>query len=110
MFIIDAKNRIKIIQGDTAFITLSLENYSLKAGDKVYFSVSKVLGQENYDIQTIVSNFNEDGSADIDLTKEQTAIAVGEYSYDIQVSLANGIVDTVVGPAKFTVLGGITND
>ena len=30
------------------------------------------------------------------------------YLYDIQINTADGRVDTIVGPAKFKVIGGIT--
>ena len=32
----------------------------------------------------------------------------GTYWYDIQLNLADGRVDTVVGPAKFKIRGGVT--
>jgi len=31
----------------------------------------------------------------------------GTYYYDIQVNTADGRVDTVLGPAKFKILGGV---
>ena len=51
-----------------------------------------------------------DGKAKIQLTSEMTKIAAGNYYYDLQVSLANGIVDTVIGPARFKVINEVTTN
>ena len=57
----------------------------------------------------MVTSFDTN-QAKIILSKEDTNIDVGVYLYDIQCSLTSGIVDTVIPPTKFEVIGGITHD
>ena len=40
MFIIDKDNGIRMIQGDTGSIRLTLDNYKLSSGDKVTFAMT----------------------------------------------------------------------
>ena len=109
MFTIDYKKRIKIVKGDTAIFDITMENYEFCEGDKVYFTVKKTIDDENNAIQKVLSTFDGNKSK-IVLCKEDTNIAVGVYLYDVQCSLVNGIVDTIVLPTKFEILGGITHD
>ena len=60
-------------------------------------------------LQKKVSTFT-DNNAIFELNKDDTNIEVGNYIYDIQASLHNGIVDTIILPSKFEVIGGVTND
>lgn len=107
MFIIEG-NKMKIIKGDTALFNFALDEYKLKEGDKVFFTVRKGY-KDNIEIQKIVTNFN-DGIATFLLEVEDTDLEPGSYLYDIQVTLLDGRVDTVAPPSRFIVLGGITND
>lgn len=109
MFIINPsnKNRITVIQGDTGILDLSLDNYYLKDGDKVYFTVKKEYDGERL-IFKEVTEFT-DGKAKFIFTAEDTNIDVGTYLYDVQCNLADGRVDTVIKPTEFKVLGGITD-
>lgn len=98
---------IKVIQGDTGIFDLTLDNYTLKEGDKVYFTV-----KEDYNSAPMifkeVDEF-EDGRAKFILTSKDTNIEVGTYLYDVQCNLADGRVDTVITPNQFQVIGGITS-
>lgn len=107
MFTIDSENRIEVIKGDTGVIELALDNYNLKDGDKVYFTV-----KANYDSERLI--FKEitsfvDGKVKFEFSPEDTNIAIGMYLYDVQCNLADGRVDTVIKPNSFKVLGGITD-
>ena len=99
--------RIKVIRGDTGIFDLNLDNYTLKEGDKVYFTV-----KSDYDSEAVifkeVTEFPE-GKAKFILTSEDTDLEPGTYLYDVQCNLADGRVDTVITPNKFQVLGGITS-
>ena len=109
MFEILRRNHMRVVQGDTASFTINVENYNFVEGDIVYFTVKENVQDSKYVIQKIVKNF--DGNVvRFNLSSSDTNIDVGDYVYDIQVSLANGVVDTVVLPSKFEVIGGITND
>lgn len=107
MFTIDKDNKIEVIQGDTGILNLSLDNYSLQDGDKVYFTVKSGFDSERFIFKEI-TNFKQ-GRAKIILTAVDTNINVGAYLYDVQCNLADGRVDTVIRPTRFKVLGGITD-
>lgn len=109
MFIVNPMdNRIKVIQGDTGILDLSLYNYNLQDGDKVYFTVKKDYTTEETLIFKEVNKFI-DGKAKFIFTVEDTNLEVGTYLYDVQCNLIDGRVDTVITPAKFQVLGGVTD-
>lgn len=108
MFLIDNEtDTMTIVKKDTASFDVALENYVLKEGDTVTFTVAKEVEQEQPAIQVIVREFNS-GVARIRLTSADTNIEAGDYKYDVQVNTADGRVDTIVGPAKFKVIGGVT--
>lgn len=98
-----------MIQGDSGVIELALDNYILKTGDKVYFTVKKSYDSEVI-LQKIVEEFEANGVAKIRLEPKDTKeLELNTYLYDIQLSLADGTVDTVV-LNKIQIVGGITND
>ena len=97
---------LSIIAKDTGAFILNLGNYLLDQGDKVFFTVNNELEKPEPFIQKEITVFNN-YQAVIQLTSEDTNIPVGTYYYDIQIDAADGRVDTVVGPAKFKVLGGV---
>lgn len=108
MFTLDKEtNNITMIKKDTALIQISLKNYVLSPGDKVTFTVAEDLELETPTIQKEVTEF-QDKSAYIQLTSQDTNIPEGTYKYDVQVDLVDGTVDTIIGPAKFKVMGGVT--
>lgn len=98
---------IKIIAKDTGDFVLTLNNYILASGDEVYFTINDGIEKEQHLLQKKITEFNE-GCAIIFLTTDDTDLPVGEYYYDVQVNTADGRVDTVIGPAKFKVMGGVT--
>lgn len=98
---------IKVIAKDTGDFVLTLDNYILDDGDEVVFTINDGLEKEQFLLQKSIKEFNN-GSAIISLTTNDTDLPIGNYQYDIQVNAADGRVDTVVGPAKFKVVGGVT--
>lgn len=100
-------NTMSIIKKDTASFVVSLDNYELKDGDKVTFTVAAELEQEKPLIQKTIVSF-EDGVATIALDSKDTNLNIGSYWYDIQVDLATGVCDTIIGPARFIIEGGVT--
>lgn len=109
MLAIDHKKRITIVKGDTAIFNITMNNYEFVEGDKLYFTVKKNVGDTESVIQKIISTFNG-RKAKIFLSKEDTDIDMGTYLYDVQCVLFDGVVDTVIPPTKFEVLGGVTHD
>lgn len=108
MINIDSESKnMAIIRKDTASFTLSLNNYELQDGDKVIFTLASSLESPKPLLQKEVDKFNN-GVAEFFLSTNDTNIEIGKYFYDIQVELSNGQVDTVIGPARFVVEGGVT--
>lgn len=98
---------ITMVAKDTGDFVLSLDDYLLDEGDQVKFTVNTAVQLEKPLFQKVITEFPlhkaiiHIGSADSDLEP-------GTYLYDIQLNAADGRVDTVVGPAKFKIKGGIT--
>ena len=113
MFTIDNLNKIAIIEGDSGHFRINVKEYVLTEGDTVYFSVSSEKTLEKggrYLFQKVITEFEEDGGCFISIEPEDTKGKVGSYFYDVQITLANGYVDTVIGPTIFTIKGGITHE
>ena len=98
---------MKIVAKDTADFVVALDNYLLDTGDEVLFTVNNELEKEEYILQKRITEFS-DHKALIHLTPTDTDIAPSDYYYDIQINTADGRVDTVIGPAKFKVVGGVS--
>lgn len=98
---------ITMIAKDTGDFIVNVENYTLNEGDEVYFTVNNQLEKPTPLISKKVTVFNKDNTATIRLTSIDTNLQPGTYYYDIQVNTADGRVDTVLGPAKFKILGGV---
>ena len=109
MFEILRKNHMRVVHGDTAIFNININDYEFVDGDIVYFTVKKDIKDKDYVLQKKVNTFICN-NAIFELNKDDTNIEVGNYIYDIQASLHNGIVDTIILPSKFEVIGGVTND
>lgn len=107
MFTIDGTT-MKVIQGDTGEFELTLDNYTFVEGDKVYMTVKKNLKDVHVIFQKVVTEFPMN-KAKIKLEYEDTNLEQGKYYYDIQCSLADGRIDTVIPPSVFFVMEGITD-
>ena len=97
---------MSIVAKDTGDFVVSIDNYLLAEGDRVYFTVNDELEKPEPLIQKTIDTFI-DNKAVIHLTTEDTDIPVGTYYYDVEVDTADGRVDTVLGPFKFKVMGGV---
>lgn len=108
MFTIDKEtNQMTIVMKDTASFDIAFDNYYLVTGDKVTFTVAKEKESQDPLIQKELTEFSG-GIARIQLSSDETDLPKGSYYYDIQVETGDGRIDTVVGPAKFKVLEGVT--
>lgn len=108
MFTIDKEtNQMTIVMKDTASFDIAFDNYYLVTGDKVTFTVAKEKESQDPLIQKELTEF-EGGRVRIQLSSDDTDLPKGSYYYDIQVDTGDGRIDTVVGPAKFKVLEGVT--
>ena len=97
---------ISMIAKDTGDFAVVIDNYLLDEGDVVFFTVNSALELEtpliSKEVRTFVNN-----KAVLHLSKTDTALTPGNYYYDVQVNTADGRVDTVLGPAKFKITGGV---
>ena len=108
MFTIDKEtNQMTIVMKDTASFDIAFDNYYLVAGDKVTFTVAKEKESQDPLIQKELTEF-EGGRARIQLSSDDTDLPKGSYYYDIQLNTHDGLVDTIVGPAKFKIIEGVT--
>lgn len=108
MFTIDQEsNQMTIVMKDTASFDVGLDNYTLRDGDSVTFTIAETKESQEPILQKVVTEF-EDGIATVEISSEDSNIPAGSYYYDIQINLSDGRVDTVIGPAKFKVIEGVT--
>ena len=98
---------ISMVAKDTGDFVLALDNYLLDDGDTVKFTVNTEVQLEKPIFQKVITEFPEH-KALIHITSAASDLTPGTYMYDVQVDTADGRVDTVVGPAKFKIVGGIT--
>ena len=107
MFIIDNDNGIRMIQGDTGSIRLTLNNYKLSSGDKVTFAMTSN-SLKRLLIEKSITEFESDGTALIILNGKDTVdIAPGSYLYEIQVITKDGRIDTVIPMTKIKIMEGM---
>lgn len=105
----ERKNAMTIVAKDTAIFTLYLEGYILQPGDKITFTVNAEVENPDPLIQVVVEEFDTtNNTVAIALTQEDTDLEPGNYLYDIQLDTIGGATDTVIGPTKFKVIGGVT--
>lgn len=106
MFTISGNN-ISMINKDTATIDIAIEGYTFVSGDIAYFTVKKSVDDNVNLIHKKVTEF--DGNVvTFFLSTDETNLEPNKYVYDVQLSLADGRVDTVIGPADFVITKGVT--
>lgn len=109
MLAIDENNNITLTRGDSASIAVALKNpdntdYTLQSGDELLFTVKYNCITEDIIIQKNISS-----DAIINLIPSDTAsLLYGEYFYDVQLTRANGSVNTVIPPRDFIVAKEVT--
>ena len=100
-------NVLTIVRKDTAEFDFTINGYTFAAGDKLIFTVAEELDSEVAAITKTVTTF-DGNKATFELTSDDTNLEPGTYYYDIQLNGADGSIDTVSGPGKFKVVGGVT--
>ena len=77
-------------------------------GDTVTLTVAWAMGPEV--LQKTVTSFQE-GAAFVLLNHEDTNdLTPGEYAYDVQLTAKDGMVATIIPPARFVLEGDVTRD
>lgn len=97
---------ITLTRGDYASFHIDIEDatggeYTPQTGDVVTFTVKKNTKTEEVLIQKT--------GQDIEIEHEDTAeLRYGTYAYDVQLTYANGHIDTFIGPADFVLTEEVT--
>ena len=108
---VDKDNTIHLTRGDTARFsigqivnTITNTNYTPTAEDTVTMTIKKTVLQADPFVQIIVP-----GGEVLHIKPEDTkAMAFGKYVYDIQITMADGDVYTIIPPATFELLKEVT--
>ena len=108
MFKINDKGEISITRGDTGIFTLDIStsdgssyDYS---NDEVLFTVKRTV----YDAEHVIQKRITYGENVTILPSDTSSLSYADYVFDVQVTTAGGIVDTVIPPSKFTVRSEVT--
>ena len=107
MFKIDS-DRLYITRGDTGRLTVSIRDqngnkYTPSSDEIIVMTVKKSVGDES----SLFSAQAKD--CEIVITPEYTkSLAFGEYVYDVQITLSNGDINTIIPSNKFIVYGEVT--
>ena len=108
---VDKDNTIHLTRGDTARFslgrivnTVTKTNYTPTADDTVTMTIKKTALDEAPCVQLTAP-----GGEVLHIKPEDTkAMAFGKYVYDIQITMADGDVYTIVPPATFDLLKEVT--
>lgn len=100
-------NVLTIVRKDTGTMRVAVSGYTLQNGDTLTLSISEELDTETPAVSLTSSAFVDNGCT-FELTSEHTNLEPGTYYYDVQLNRADGSVDTIIGPDKMKVIGGVT--
>lgn len=94
---------ITLTRGDTLRLELSLtkdgEAYEMQDGDQIRFALKKEYRDEDVLIEKAIAS-----DMILELVPEDTKpLAFGDYVYDIQMTYADGAVDTFIAKAIFII-------
>lgn len=110
MLYVESSGVIRLTRGDTARLTVSVQNdssgeaYTLEDGDTLTLTVKKSTKEATALIQKTLT-----GETSFYLTPEDTnGLSYGSYKYDVQLTLANGEVYTIIEPTGFEILQEVT--
>ena len=111
MLTVDKDNTIHLTRGDTARFaigsivnTVTKTNYTPSAEDTVTMTIKKRVLQADPFVQIIVP-----GGEVLHIKPEDTKeMAFGKYVYDVQLTMADGDVYTIVPPTTFDLLKEVT--
>lgn len=112
MLNIDGNNTITLTRGDTAYLEVNLQSFSntdqgetfeISENDKLRLTVRKAVGQDIL-IQKVLT-----GSTAFHIFPEDTkSLPYGAYVYDVELTLENGDVFTVINVSKLKITQEVT--
>lgn len=110
MLYIESNNVIRLTRGDTAKLTVPIENdldnssYVMDELDTLTFTIKKSVKDNENLVQKVVT-----GSNNFHIKPEDTdSLPFGKYVYDVQLTTAGGDVYTVIEPTSFEILSEVT--
>ena len=98
---------IRITRGDTGIFTLSVKSGGQSydySNDQVLFTVKKSMNTKEIIFQKTI----EYGQTVTILPEDTAGLPCGTYTYDVQVTTANGVVNTVITPNPFIIEPEVT--
>lgn len=107
---------LSMTRGDSESITVSCidgagDPVLFVTGDTIYFTIKSDAASTVKILQKVITEFEEDGSAIICIDHADTEECVfKKYTYDIQLTRADGTVTTIVKPATFEITKEVTHD
>lgn len=107
-----AGTNIEMTRGDSEAIVVTFKQdgvaVPLVTGDTVYFTIKNKFTETEKVLQKIITEF-VDGAAEIIIYPEDTKeLQFKTYTYDVQVTFANGSVKTIIKPSSFKVTKEVT--
>lgn len=105
MFIINDDKSIEITRGDTAYVAVSITNYTFKVGDIIKMGVKKSANDDMYIFEKQITIDKEKDKAFIKIEPEDTKNAeFGKYVYDVQLTQnTTGDISTFIPINKFII-------
>lgn len=95
---------ITLTKGDSFYCQLSLtkdgESYTPEQGDVIRFAMKK----KYWDQETIIEKVIPNDTLLLALTPQETNIDIGNYEYDMEITFANGDVDTFINQKTFSIV------
>ena len=110
MYVIDDKNNITMIRGDTVELDIivneidaqgNITEYTPQEGDVLTFTVKKTTKTADVLIQ-------KNGVHIVILPEDTQNLDYKTYKYDVQLTMADGTVDTIIPPCDFIVEAEVT--
>lgn len=102
---------IELTRGDTARISITIktksgQNYELKSGDVLEITMRQYADRDSKELlHKVIPN---DDQAIIFSSEDTGGLECGDYVYDVQLTLLNGDVNTVIPPSRITICKEVT--
>lgn len=103
------RNRITLTKGDSAKLKLKLYDaqnklLTLKEGDTAVLTIKQNIDSDDVVLQLTIDDSQQFTFAPADTTE----LECGQYCYDIQVTLNDSSVYTVIPPSRFIIAKGVS--
>lgn len=107
-------SNISMVRGDTESFVVACRDEAgiarpFSTGETVYFTVGTKGGRQV--LQKVITAFSDTGEAQILLSHADTnGIPPDEYLYDVQLTMRDGAVKTIITPSNFTIERDVTRE